>query len=166
MNPYQIPPPVGWTPPVEPVQQPGASQDFSEKVIPPPIGSSAVNMIASQGMTPAVGAAPGGLMGPVIPPPIGGPPASASLGPYGNHGQYRYGDYPPPIGSTPLTNPTPPPIGADPEVLLSSQPVPPPIGSEAANLLGQAVPPPKGWAPSTQPNQQMVPPPIGGPPSR
>lgn len=157
-----IPPPKGWTPPVEPVGQPN-SNSFQERVIPPPIGAGPANLVASQPLSPAMGAIPGGIAGPAIPPPIGGPPAHASLGPYGSYGQFQQGNYSPPVGSYPAAHPMVPPIGADPETVLASQQVSPPVGSAPTNLLGQPLPPPMGWAPSTNPNQQMIPPPIGGP---
>ncbi|MBD1911559.1 MULTISPECIES: hypothetical protein [unclassified Leptolyngbya] len=147
-----IPPPRGWSPPVEPVTPSYHSTSSAEPYIPPPIGSAPANLVASQPLTPAIG----GASLPPIPPPIGGYPAYAALQP---------GSIPPPIGSKPPVAPYAPPLGADPETLLASQPISPPIGSAPAAMLGGTMPPPVGWAPSTRPEHQMIRPPIGGPPA-
>lgn len=144
-----IPPPRGWSPPVEPISPSYGAEPVVESPIPPPIGSSPANLIGYP-LTPAIG----GATLPPIPPPIGGYSVQAAL---------RPGTIPPPLGSQPPVVPYAPPLGADPETLLASQPVPPPIGAAPATFLGYPVPPPLGWAPSTHPDHQAIRPPIGGP---
>ncbi|HIK42271.1 MAG TPA: hypothetical protein IGS51_17160, partial [Thermoleptolyngbya sp. M55_K2018_002] len=89
-GPYQIPPPKGWSPPVEPVPPAQASAHQTSANLP-------LYPIEYRPISPPIGSRP---VGATVPPPIGSTPANLPIQP--------------PIGSRPVNLPIQPPIGSAP----------------------------------------------------